>query len=209
MKFGALATPVGVDWDGDGDFDIVSGNTAGYLGVLENLSGKGVETPRWAAPKLVEAEGMVIRIMAGPNGSIQGPAEAKWGYTTLSIADWDGDGLPDLIVNSIWGKVVWYHNIGTRSAPRFARRHRSRWNGRALQPALSYGWLRPAGKGLLTQWRTTPVAVDWNHDGLTDLVMLDHEGYLAYFERARQEGRLVLHAPRRALPRPVQPHRSD
>jgi hypothetical protein len=31
LKCGALATPVGVDWDGDGDTDIVSGNTAGYI----------------------------------------------------------------------------------------------------------------------------------------------------------------------------------
>ena len=30
-----------------------------------------------------EADGKTFRIMAGPNGSIQGPAEAKWGYTTL------------------------------------------------------------------------------------------------------------------------------
>ena len=33
---------------------------------------------------------------AGPNGSIQGPCEAKWGYTTLSVADWDADGDQDL-----------------------------------------------------------------------------------------------------------------
>jgi hypothetical protein len=51
----------------------------------------------------------------------------------------------------------------------------------------------------LTQWRTTPVAVDWDRDGLTDLVMLDHEGYLAFFARARREGRLVLLPPRRVL----------
>ena len=29
--------------------------------------------------------------------------------------------------------------------------------------------------------------------------MLDHEGYLAYFERARRDGELVLLAPRRVL----------
>ena len=42
LKCGALATPVGFDWDGDGDTDIVSGNTAGYIEWFENLSGPGV-----------------------------------------------------------------------------------------------------------------------------------------------------------------------
>jgi hypothetical protein len=199
VKFGALATPVGFDWDGDGDTDILSGNTAGYIGFFENLSGPKVEKPRWAAPKHLAADGRVIRPMAGPNGSIQGPCEAKWGYTTLSVADWDGDGLPDLLVNSILGKVQWYRNTGTRAAPKLAAAQPVdvEWNG--PQPRLAYGWLRPEGKALLTQWRTTPVAVDWNRDGLMDLVMLDQEGYLAFFERAKRGGALVLLAPRRAL----------
>ncbi|HCN30944.1 MAG TPA: hypothetical protein DIT64_19965 [Verrucomicrobiales bacterium] len=200
VKFGALATPVGFDWDGDGDVDILCGNTAGYVAFFENLSGPGVEKPRWAAPKYLEAEGKVIRPMAGTNGSIQGPCEAKWGYTTQTVADWDGDGLPDLILNSILGKVVWYKNTGTRTAPRLAaaRPVEVEWQGE--QPSLAYGWMRPEGKALLTQWRTTPVAVDWNHDGLTDLVMLDQEGYLAFFERAKnQDGQLILKHPRRVL----------
>jgi hypothetical protein len=41
--------------------------------------------------------------------------------------------------------------------------------------------------------------VDWNRDGLVDLVMLDQAGYLALFERAQRDGRLVLLSPRRAL----------
>ncbi len=199
LKFGALATPVGFDWDGDGDTDIVSGNTAGYIGFFENLSGPNVANPKWAAPKYLKAADQIIRPMAGANGSIQGPAEAKWGYTTLSIADWDNDKLPDLIVNSIWGKVVWYRNLGTRKNPKLAAAQpiEVEWNN--TQPALAYGWLRPAGKALLTEWRTTPVAVDWNKDGLTDLLMLDQGGYLAYLERAKRAGKLVLLAPRRAL----------
>lgn len=199
LKCGALATPVGFDWDGDGDTDIISGNTAGYIVFVENLSGPKVERPRWAAPRFLEAEGKVIRIMAGTNGSIQGPCEAKWGYTTLSIADWDGDGLPDILANSILGKVHWYRNIGTRKAPRLtaAQPIEVEWNG--AQPRLSYGWLRPEGKALLTQWRTTPVAVDWNEDGLVDLVMLDQAGYLAWFQRAKVEGKLVLQAPQRVF----------
>ncbi|WP_337173059.1 nuclear transport factor 2 family protein [Paludisphaera sp.] len=201
VKFGALATPVGFDWDGDGDFDIVSGNTAGYIGFIENLSGPGVERPRWAAPRMLEADGEVIRIMAGPNGSIQGPCEAKWGYTTLSIADWDGDGLPDLVVNSILGRVHWYRNVGSRTEPRLAaaRPIEVAWTEEHPQPRLAWGWLRPEGDALLTQWRTTPFAVDWNRDGLVDLVMLDQEGYLAFFERARRGDGLVLLPPRRAF----------
>ena len=199
LKFGALATPVGFDWDGDGDTDIVSGNTAGYIGFFENLSGANVANPKWAAPKYLKAANQIIRPMAGANGSIQGPAEAKWGYTTLSIADWDNDKLPDLIVNSIWGKVVWYRNLGTRKNPKLAAAQpiEVEWNSAA--PTLAYGWLRPTGKALLTQWRTTPVAVDWNKDGLTDLLMLDQAGYLAYFERTKRAGKFVLLAPRRVL----------
>lgn len=197
VKCGALATPVGFDWDGDGDTDIVSGNTAGYFLFFENLSGPRVEKPRWAAPRYLEADSKIIRLQAGTNGSIQGPCEAKWGYTTLSIADWDGDGLPDIVANSIWGKVHWYRNTGTRTEPKLAAAHpiEVEWDG--PQPHLAYGWLRPEGKALLTQWRTTPFAVDWNRDGLTDLVMLDQAGYLAFFERAKVGGKLVLKSPRR------------
>lgn len=45
---------------------------------------------------------------------------------------------------------------------------------------------------MVTQWRTTPVAVDWNQDGLQDLIMLDHEGYLAFFQRVKRSDGLVL-----------------
>lgn len=190
IKFGALATPFGVDWDGDGDDDIICGNTAGHIGFIENLGGGA--HPTWAAPKLLEAGGKTIRIMAGPNGSIQGPAEAKWGYTTQTVADWDHDGLPDIIVNSIWGKVVWYRNAGIPGQPRLeeARPITVEWEGSAPKPAWT--WWNPAGKELVTQWRTTPMAIDWNTDGLVDLVMLDHEGYLAFFERAKRGDALVL-----------------
>ena len=199
LKCGALATPVGVDWDGDGDIDIVSGNTAGYIEVFENLSGPKVAGPKWAAPRRLEVDGKPFRVMAGPNGSIQGPAEAKWGYTTFSVADWDGDGLPDIVLNSIFGDVVWLRNIGTRAAPKLAAPQpvEVEWDG--PQPALAWGWRKPQSNALLTQWRTTPLVFDFNKDGFADLAMLDQEGYLAFFERAKVDGKLILKAPRRAF----------
>ena len=44
----------------------------------------------------------------------------------------------------------------------------------------------------MVQWRTRPVVIDLNHDGLNDLVIIDHEGYLSYFERKKTEGQLML-----------------
>ncbi len=197
LKFGALSTPVGCDWDGDGDLDIVSGNTAGYVGWFENLD--GAPSPRWAAPRLIHAAGRPIRIQAGTNGSIQGPCEAKWGYTAPSVADWDGDGLADLLVNSIWGEVLWYRNLGPPEDPQLegARPIQVAWQQRAAKP--KWNWWDPGGNQLVTQWRTTPVAVDFTANGLVDLVMLDHEGYLALYERTRQADALILLPPKRAL----------
>ncbi|MCY2985329.1 MAG: VCBS repeat-containing protein [Planctomycetota bacterium] len=197
LKCGALATPAGCDWDGDGDTDILSGNTAGYIELFENLSGPNIESPKWNKPIRLKIEERDFRIMAGANGSIQGPAEAKWGYTTLNVGDWDGDGLPDIIFNSILGRVEWLRNTGSRTAPKFSPPQSIDVEWDTDQPKLAWGWLRPHGKELLTQWRTTPAIFDFNDDGLLDLAMLDHEGYLAYFERAQMDQRLILKAPQR------------
>lgn len=199
LKCGALATPFGTDWDGDGDVDIVSGNTAGYIEFFENLSGAQVAVPKWAAPKRLEVDGKPFRIMAGPQGSIQGPAEAKWGYTTLNVADWDADGLPDVVLNSIWGRVLWLKNVGTRTAPQLSAPQSMdvQWEGETPKP--SWTWWKPIGKELVTQWRTTPVVHDFTGDGLLDLAMLDVEGYFVLFARAKVDGKPVLLAPERAF----------
>jgi len=190
VKVGALATPYSFDWDGDGDEDLICGDTAGYINFLENLDGGS--PPKFAPPVYLEADSETIRIQAGPNGSIQGPAEAKWGYTVLCVADWDHDGLPDIVINSIWGEVLWFRNRGARTRPELepARPIEVAWEGFAPKPAWT--WWQPKGNQLVTQWRTSPVVIDLNGDGLNDLVMLDHEGYLAFFERTRAGEELAL-----------------
>lgn len=197
VKFGALSSPVSVDWDGDGLDDIVTGNTAGYIGFIKNLGGN---PPRWAAPVYLAAEGKPIRIIAGPNGSIQGPAEAKWGYSNISVADWDGDGLLDILDLGIWGHITFYKNIGTRTEPRLAKGENLQvaWQGPAAKPA--WNWWNPQGNQLVVPWRCTPSMVDLNKDGLMDLVTLDTDGYLAFYERRRgADGKLELLPPRRAF----------
>ncbi len=199
LKCGALATPACVDWDNDGDVDILSGNTAGRIEFFENLSGPGIEEPSWAAPVRLHAGGREFRIMAGDNGSIQGPAEAKWGYTTLCVTDWNHDDLPDIVFNSIWGRVQWLENTGTFDTPVLAAPQdvMVAWPAEPLKP--SWVWWQPESRQLVTQWRTTPCAVDWNGDRLCDLVMLDHEGYLAFYERKMQGKEMVLMPPQRVF----------
>lgn len=199
LKSGALATPVAYDWDGDGDYDILSGNTAGYIDFFENLSGPGVEFPKWAAPVRLAAGDETFRAIAGPNGSIQGPAEAKWGYTCLSVADWDGDNLPDIVLNDIWGKVRWLKNVGTRTEPKLARPQSIEVDWESAPPKPSWTWWNPGDKELVTQWRTTPLAIDWTGDGNTDLVMLDQEGFLVLFRRSISDGVLRLSPPERVF----------
>ncbi len=190
VKFGALVTPFNTDWDNDGDDDLICGNTAGYIGFVENLDGGN--PPRWAEPVYLKADDEIIRIQAGYNGSIQGPCEAKWGYTTLNVEDWDHDGLKDIIINSIWGKILWFKNIGTKNNPKLAaaKSIEVEWEDKNLKP--NWYWWEPEGNNLVTQWRTTPVINDWNKDGLMDLIMLDHEGFLSFFERVEQNKELVL-----------------
>jgi len=259
LKFGALATPVAYDWDGDGDEDLLCGNTAGYIGLFENLGrttrqegtppesgahagidrqagnkeggepraahgasglpsaektgagpAAGAALPaesepavQWSRPRRLETACGPIRLQAGPNGSIQGPCEAKWGYTTLSVADWDGDHLPDLLVNSIWGAIMWYRNVGTRHRPVLAEPRAVEVAWPSVPPKPKWFWWDPAEKQLVTQWRTTPVAVDFTGDGLTDLVLLDTEGYLSLLERRRVGDHLELLPPRRAFVTPA------
>ncbi|MBQ7195197.1 MAG: VCBS repeat-containing protein, partial [Bacteroidales bacterium] len=188
LKFGALSTPCSFDWDGDGRDDIITGNSAGEIAWIRNMS--ETDEPVWSAPMLFRVGGKPIHIQAGPNGSIQGPAEKKWGYTVLSVADWDGDGRADIIVNSIWGKVVWYRNPGGRDRLSLAEAKpiKVAWDGDAPKPV--WNWWNPVNGELVTQWRTTPVAMDWNKDGRCDLIMLDHEGWLAYYERL-EDGRVA------------------
>jgi len=190
LKFGALATPFAYDWDGDGDEDILCGNTAGSIGYFENLGFTDDERIRWAAPKLLNVlsptgEEEPFRVTAGPQGSIQGPCEAKWGYTTLSAADWDGDGDGDVVYNSILAGVGLLINEGGALVESEMDTGR-----RELPP--QWNWRQAPSNSTLTQWRTTPVVVDFDQDEHLDLVMLDQQGYLTLRRRGGAAERVFV-----------------
>ena len=193
-----LSRPTACDFDGDGDVDFIVGDNCGLLWFYENLTGG--TNPSWAAPvKLTDETGKVLMIHAGYNGSFQGSAEETWGYTVPSACDWDGDGDIDVLVNSVTGRVVWFENIGTATNPQLTQPKpiEVEWENGSLYP--EWLWFTPEGKELVTQHRTTPLGIDLNGDGLCDLVSLDHEGYLAFFERYNDNGTLKLKQGKRVF----------
>ena len=90
-------------------------------------------------------------------------------------------------------------NIGDRKSPEFsaAQSIPVEWEEKPLKPR--WMWWHPEPNELVSQWRTTPVAIDWTGDGLLDLVMLDHEGYLTLFRREKNGESLKLLAPERVF----------
>ena len=64
------------------------------------------------------------------------------------------------------------------------------WQGNAPKP--KWNWWDPEPDELVVQWRTRPLVLDLNKDGLNDLVVIDHEGYLSFYQRKMGDKGLVL-----------------
>ncbi len=191
LKCGALSTPYACDWDRDGDEDIICGNTAGNISWFENLGLGENGKPRWAEARLlnVETQGgehLPFRVMAGSDGSIQGPCEAKWGYTTLSVADLNRDGKPDIVYNSILGRLGKLlqkdHDLVVEAD----------FDSGLLEAPPVWSWWQRESPTSLTQWRTTPVVIDFDGDQQLDLVMLDQQGFLTLRRGFGQAERIFL-----------------
>ena len=114
---GTLPVVNTVDWNNDGQLDIVSGNSEGR--VLLFLNEGTNEQPAFLKAQEVKAGGKPIHIQPGYNGSIQGPAESRWGYACPTLADWNGDGLFDILMHSAVSRHVVYLNTGKPGKPVF------------------------------------------------------------------------------------------
>ena len=91
------------------------------------------------------------------------------GYSVPSVADWDSDGVPDLIVGEGGngypeGKVRIYRNVGTAEAPAFAGYVYALSNGQPLVCPAS------GCQGAF------PRVVNWDGDGRKDLLIGDADG---------------------------------
>jgi hypothetical protein len=157
INLGPSSTVFAADWRGTGRLDLLVGNMQGDLYLIPN-DGSNAK-PAYGTPRKLEAGGRPIE--APHHGDSQPVA-----------ADWDGDGLLDLIVAWGDGSVVWYRNVGSRTEPKLAKGvtlvKRAQWP--------SYDDNAPPGEDKKPGVRAKVCVVDWNGDGHLDLLVGDFGG---------------------------------
>lgn len=176
-----------MDFDNDGKNDIVAGDSEGAVSFFKNIGTKS--KPELAEAVMVEAGGKPIfatkRIYGMKDGKrqvtkvIAGSSELADSYSKLHLADWNGDGLRDLLMGHSRKEILLYLNFGTAAAPEFG------------QPGL----IKPAEGSFPS--RPSPLVIDWDKDGLNDLLVGSDDGKIYFFPNrgSKENPRLVADGP--------------
>ncbi len=150
LNVGRAAAAFAADWTGTGRPDLVVGTVLGEVWLIPNESRS--KEPAFGTPRRLEADGKPIKVS---------------GEAAPAVADWDGDGKPDLIVGADDGSVIWYRNVGSARVPKLEA-------ARPLVGQSPVGWggdakRSPGDWGL----RVKPCVFDWDGDGRPDLLLGD------------------------------------
>ncbi len=151
-SFGSWVTTV--DWDDDGDLDILLGCYTGEIMLRLNEGSK--QKPAYATEN--------IRLQVG--GKIYLNPEHK---CALAVGDWDGDGRWDLLVGSGNGAVYLLKNSGKKGAPLFAE------SEQIVPPCAHNGYDQfiESDAADTLGIRSQIALVDFNQDGKLDLLVGD------------------------------------
>jgi len=144
------SVPSFVDWDNDGDNDLVIGEGSssftGKVRVYKNVG--SASAPQFSGFTYVQSNGSDLTC----------PGSGCLGCFPR-VVYWNGDGKKDLLIGQADGKVKFFRNTGTDQSPTFDA-------GTFLQVGPA-GSKTPMDVGD----RATPCVVDWNNDGKKDLVV--------------------------------------
>ncbi len=156
QQLAGFAAPLVVDWNGDGRKDLLVGDVNGDVWLYLNTGSD-------AAPVL--AEGQKVSL----------PVRAVTANATPFMANWDGDGLLDLLQGGGDGKVYLYRNTGTKDAPAFS--------------AGSFSTLKADGVDMDVGFDAAPFVVDWSSRAQYDLLSGSSDGTISLFKGVAKGGK--------------------
>lgn len=164
--------PAFVDWDADGDQDLLIGSFGGELFLRTNVGAP--KKPEWAPEAVrIEAAGSPFKVNA---------------HAAPAVADWNGDGLFDLVVGASDGSVQWFKNEGAMGKPRFGAARTlvaARSTNKFLQRYVEPGEAPQPGA------RAQIAVVDYDLDGKLDLLVGDYAD-VTELRRLNAEERLAF-----------------
>jgi len=149
-----------VDWNKDGKKDLIAGDTKGQVTLFLNTGTP--EKPELAKGVPIESDGKpitakqttykIVKDQAVVDKETPGSNPLADIYSKIHVADWNGDGLDDLLVGHE-NTLILYRNIGTATEPKLA----------APVKIESPDGAWPS--------RPSPYVVDWDGDGVQDLLV--------------------------------------
>ena len=149
------------DFDRDGKFDVLFGDWWGRVWFHRNLNHEGTKSFDLAGRLLKLTNGEPLTVGPKDKDPTKDFISLQGARTVFAAADFDRDGLNDLVVGDTFGIIRYYRNAGTRGRAAFA-------------PPVVLGNL---GIRLMVD------ATDWNGDGDKDIYLPSPQGSV-FLERS-------------------------
>jgi hypothetical protein len=146
-----------IDWNRDGLTDLVMLDHEGQLAFFERTKRDGKTVLLPGKRIFVDENGHPLELIRGPAGGS--------GRRKLQVVDWDGDGRLDLLLNGI--NADFYRNVGER-------------DGKVMLQNMG-----PMDKRKISGHTSSPTVVDWDGNGITDLLVGSEDGHLYFAKNPR------------------------